>query len=52
MVENLPFSEEADIREYLYIDRPRVRSLLAQIREGSPTTESRQRGRVSKLQSA
>lgn len=39
MVNNLPESQIPDVREYLYVDAPRVRSLVSQLRGGLPQTE-------------
>lgn len=52
MSDNIPGTELLDIREYLYIDRPRVRSLLAQLRDGTPSSETQQKGRSRKLQAS
>lgn len=52
MVENIPGSDLPDVREYLYIDRPRVRSLLAQINDGSPETEVQGKDRVRRIKLA
>lgn len=52
MSDNIPGTELPDIREYLYIDRPRVRSLLAQINDGSPETQKESRDRVSRIRAS
>lgn len=52
MSHNIPGTELPDIREYLYIDRPRVRSLLAQINDGSPETQKESRDRVSRIRAS
>ncbi|KZM27836.1 hypothetical protein ST47_g1024 [Ascochyta rabiei] len=46
---NLPESSELDIRDYLYIDRQRVGSLLAQLIEGLPEERSEARTRSRRI---
>lgn len=38
MIANVPESEIPDLREYLFVDAPRVRMLVSQIRGGAPET--------------
>ncbi|WP_433328243.1 DUF6414 family protein [Spirillospora sp. CA-294931] len=47
---NLPDSGVPDIREYLYVDTPRVRTLLAQFTAGLPEEESSTSGHIRKWQ--
>lgn len=49
MTKNLPESNDPDLRDYLYIDRPRVGSLLAQFANGLPEERSEGNSRSSKL---
>lgn len=46
----LPGSDHPDIRDYLYIDRPRVGSLLAQFSQGLPEGKTEEVSRSSKLE--
>lgn len=49
-VNYVPGSEIADVREYLYVDSVRVRSLLAQVSAGVPTESTTTDSRVGRLQ--
>lgn len=49
MVTNLPESEIPDVREYIYVDTNRVRSLLAQMSEGLPDEKATSASRSSRL---
>lgn len=50
MTVNLPASEIPDLRDYLFVDRQRVGSLLAQFSEGLPGERVEGSNRSSKLQ--
>lgn len=41
MPSNLPESEIPDVREYIFVDTNRVRSLLAQMGDGLPDEKAR-----------
>lgn len=49
MVNNLPESEVPDVREYIYVDTDRVRSLLAQMSDGLPDEKATTTSRSSRL---
>lgn len=49
MVTNLPESEIPDVREYIYVDTNRVRSLLAQMSEGLPDEKATSTSSSSRL---
>ncbi len=49
MAQNLPESSVPDLREYLFVDGPRVRSLVSQLRGGAPETASETGTRSSRL---
>lgn len=49
MVSNLPESDVPDVREYIYVDTNRVRSLLAQMSEGLPDEKATSTARSSRL---
>jgi len=49
VVTNLPESEIPDVREYIYVDTNRVRSLLAQMSEGLPDEKATSASRSSRL---
>lgn len=46
---NLPQSEIPDVREYIYVDTNRVRSLLAQMGDGLPDEKANSNSRSSRL---
>lgn len=50
MPTNLPDSEIHDLRDYLFVDRQRVGSLLAQFSEGLPSERSESSNRSRRLQ--
>lgn len=52
MVNNLPTSEIPDIRDYLFIDRQRVGSLLAQFADGLPEERTETLTRTSRLKAS
>lgn len=49
MPTNLPQSEVPDVREYVYVDTNRVRSLLAQMGDGLPDEKANTNSRSSRL---
>lgn len=49
MPNNLPGSDGIDIRDYLFVDRPRVGSLLAQFIDGLPAERNASSSRSSKV---
>jgi len=49
MTTNLPESDRPDLREYLFVDAPRVRMLVSQLRGGAPETSALRTGRSSRL---
>jgi len=49
VVTNLPESDIPDVREYIYVDTNRVRSLLAQMSEGLPDEKATSTTRSSRL---
>lgn len=49
MAANLPDSDLIDLREYLFIDAPRVRMLVSQLRGGAPESTRTKNGRSSRL---
>lgn len=51
-MKNLPDSNDPDLRDYLYIDRQRVGSLLAQFANGLPAERSESNTRSSQLRLA
>lgn len=46
----VPGTDIADVREYLYVDSVRVRSLLAQVSGGAPTESTTTDSRIGRLQ--
>lgn len=50
MVNNLPCSDIPDLRDYLFVDRQRVGSLLAQFAEGLPSERTSGSSRSRRLQ--
>lgn len=50
MASNLPESDIPDLRDYLFVDRQRVGSLLAQFAEGLPSERAESANRSRKLQ--
>ena len=49
MAVNLPGSDIPDVREYVYVDTDRVRSLLAQMADGAPDEKAASTNRSSRL---
>lgn len=52
MVQNMPDSEILDVREYLFVDRQRVGSLLSQFSDGLPQERNESFSRTSKLRTS
>lgn len=49
MVNSLPESNVPDVRDYLFVDRQRVGSLLAQFADGLPESETQSKSRSKRL---
>lgn len=49
MTTNLPDADVPDLREYLFVDVPRVRMLVSQLRGGAPEIATSTTGRSSRL---
>lgn len=49
MTHNVPESDLPDLREYLFVDAPRVRMLVSQLRGGAPETTKAVTSRSSRL---
>lgn len=52
MSTNLPETDLPDLREYLFVDAPRVRMLVSQFRGGAPETTRSITGRSSRLRAS
>ncbi|WP_280476269.1 DUF6414 family protein [Nocardia asiatica] len=49
MPANLPESDVPDLREYLFVDEPRVKMLVSQLRGGAPERSTLKNGRSARL---
>lgn len=52
MATNLPESDVPDLREYLFVDAPRVRMLVSQLRGGAPESTTSTTGRSGRLRAS
>lgn len=52
MTANVPESDLPDLREYLFVDAPRVRMLVSQLRGGAPETTKSVTGRSGSLRAS
>lgn len=52
MIANVPESDLPDLREYLFVDAPRVRMLVSQLRGGAPETTKSVTGRSRRLRAS
>lgn len=52
MTNNLPETDVSDLREYLFVDAPRVRMLVSQLRGGAPESTTSTTGRSGRLRAS